>query len=118
MLDPKDEQRKEMSNAKRFIVDLVEGDDLPDQKVTWANRDLTGFSAKMIFRKDTGEVIEITGVITDVGPPGIATFSWPVGALTRGDHQGEFQLTDGGGNKETFPKRAAVIYRVRKDFGD
>lgn len=105
--------------GRTHIIELVEGDRLPDLPFEFAGEDITGMQIFLNIEREDGARFRKPAVVDEVGDPGNGVpaafhFEWEPGDLVRGRHHAEVEVFDGALNETT---RDRMILDVRRDFG-
>ena len=99
------------SNALQFVEN-----DAETIRLVWEDQDLSEFdSVRFRIRFEDGSLLNVPGIVIEPGPSpdGITDFEIPAGSLPAGTHEGEFVITVGGEDVDTFPDEAAIPVLVR-----
>ena len=82
--------------------------------------DLTGCTVKFVMAEKTSGVVKITSAATVVtAASGIVRYDWAaIDTDTPGSYQAEWEVTDAGGKKQTFPTLTYHTIDILADLDD
>ena len=107
-----------------YTINIKKGDRLPLVVATLRQSgslvNLTGGSVKFIMKSVTGGAVKVNAACALTTPAsGIVTYSWALADTdTPGKYHAEFQYTDAGGLRMTFPNNEHLVVLVADDIAD
>lgn len=107
-----------------YTINIKKGDRLPAVTATLraagAAVNLTGGAVKFIMRSKGGGTVKVNAACVLVTPAsGIVRYDWALADTdTPGLYDAEFQFTDAGGLRQTFPNDGHLEVLVQPDLAD
>ncbi len=95
------------------VLDRVQNDTLPSYDGELEGQDITGYTIKLNMRKPDGTSNTKTATFTDASK-GQFTFDFVATDFDLvGDYDAQIEVTDGGGDKETF---SSIVIQVEAEI--